>query len=260
MTADERLALIGLKVERANKHISDLNAAVRCFLDSNPYKIVTKRDPQTRKLIYYLASAETAPSDFSTISGDVLNNLRSTLDHLAQQLYLVGTGGTSYRDKTSFLIAPSPKEFKAGLQRKVEGMRQDAIDAIIALEPYIGGQGTDLWTLHRLNNIDKHRLVVTVGSCLVGVAPVLPRFFVDKLPQGMAFPQFFITPADNLFPLKAGDELFIDAPDTDEDTQFGFQIAINEPGIIEGKPLMETLVQFSNRVSGIIKAFRPCLS
>ena len=48
-------------------------------------------------------------------------------------------------------------------------MRQDAIDAIRALEPYKGGKGENLWVLHRLNNIDKHRLIVTVGSSFQSV-------------------------------------------------------------------------------------------
>jgi hypothetical protein len=72
----------------------------------------------------------------------------------------------------------------------------------------------------------------------------------------------FIRPADNLFPLKAGDELFIDAADAEEhkDMQFRFEVAIHEPGLVEGKPVLETCVQFRDRVNGIIEAFIPCLS
>jgi hypothetical protein len=190
-------------------------------------------------------------------------------------MYLVGTGGTKgYRDKTSFLISPSAKDFKSGLPRIVVGMRQDAIDAIRALEPYVGGKGADLWPFHRLNNIDKHRLIVTVGSSFrsVGLGPIMERMFKSAVPaEKFASMQphmktlaadLFIRPADNLFPLKAGDELFVDAPDAEEhkDMQFRFEVVIHEPGVIEGKPILETLVQFRDRVNGIIEAFRPCLS
>jgi hypothetical protein len=267
MAADERLALIRLKIERANKHIDDLQPTVRSFLDSNPYKIATKRNPETRQMIYYLASVAPVPVVLPAIAGDILNSLRSALDHLAQQLYLVGTrGAKGYRDKTSFPISPSAKDFESGLARKVEGMRQDAIDAIRALEPYNGGQGADLWTLHRLNNIDKHRLIVTVGSSYhsLGIAPVITRGLSGEMADLMkqAAGNLFLRPADNLFPLKAGDELFIDAPDAEahQDMQFRFEVVIHEPGVIEGKPILETLVQFRDRVSGIIEAFRPCLS
>jgi hypothetical protein len=169
MTADERLALVRIKIERAKKHLIDLEAACRVFLDSKPYKVAHKRDAQTRQVTYYLASVDSTPLPLSAIAGDAINNLRSALDHLAQQLYLVGTGASAYRDQTSFPIARSGKEFKAMFEgkeqrRKTFGMRDDAVDAIRALEPYDRGKGQDLWTLHRLNNIDKHRLVIAAGS------------------------------------------------------------------------------------------------
>ena len=74
MTADERLALVRLKIERADEHIADLQAKIRSFFDSNPYKIATKRDPNTRQLIYYVDSVEPVPVAFTTITGDILNN------------------------------------------------------------------------------------------------------------------------------------------------------------------------------------------
>lgn len=269
MTSEERLALIRLKVKRADKHIDDLKSALRPFLDSNPYKVTAKRNADTRRLIYYVASVEPVPVCIPAISGDILTSLRSALDHLAQQLYLVGTGNTQgYRDKTSFPISPSAKDFESGLTRKVEGMRQDAIDAIRALQPYAGGNGADLWTLHRLNNIDKHRMIVTVGAAYrsmdIGAVALqgLRRAFPEIAIPDTANMALFIRPADNLFPLEAGKELFMDAPDAEfnKKIQFTFEVAIHEPGIIEGKPIPETLVQFRDRVSGIIDAFRPCLS
>jgi hypothetical protein len=46
MTADERFALIWHKIERANKHIRDLDAAIAAFLATAPYKVAAKRDPE----------------------------------------------------------------------------------------------------------------------------------------------------------------------------------------------------------------------
>jgi hypothetical protein len=145
-------------------------------------------------------------------------------------------------------------------------MRQDAIKAICAIEPYLGGKGADLWPFHRLNNIDKHRLIIMVGSSYhsLGIAQVIARNLPAHMRELMetATANLFIRPADNLFPLKAGDELFIDAPDAEEhnDMQFRFDIVIHEPGLIEGKPILETLVQFRDRVNCIIEAFRRCLA
>src|SRR5438132_5583994 len=52
-------------------------------------------------------------------------------------------------------------------QEKQPDPRQDATSgaAIDALRPYKGGNDV-LWQLHELNNVDKHRLILTVGSAL----------------------------------------------------------------------------------------------
>jgi len=39
MTADERLAVIGLRIERARKHLRELEGEVNAFLATEPYKV-----------------------------------------------------------------------------------------------------------------------------------------------------------------------------------------------------------------------------
>jgi hypothetical protein len=265
MTPDERLALVRLKIERADNHIDDLKTAVRSFFDANPYKVSHRRDPHTRKLIYYVESAQPVPIIVAAIAGDALHCVRDTLDHLTQQLYLVGAGNAKgYRDQTSFLISKNAKDFKSTLPGKVQGMRKDAVDAIRALEPYPGGKGADLWTLHRLNNIDKHRLILTVGSAFrsVDLGAHMSAHFEKAFGKSLPAFNMFVRPADNLFPLEAGKELLIDAVDAEanEKMQFRFDVAIHEPGLIEGQPVVETVVTFRDRISDIVNAFKPCLA
>jgi hypothetical protein len=64
----------------------------------------------------------------------------------------------------------------------------------------------------------------------------------------------FIVPADKGFPLKEGFELYIGAVDEkpNSNQQFRFTIALDEPGIIEGKPLIETIHQLTTLVEGIV--------
>src|SRR5579863_169632 len=89
----ERADLIRLKIKRADKHIAELQAAILAFKATNPHEVTAKRDPNTRKLIYYVHKADPVPDDIALIAGDVLQNLRSAVDHLAYQLVLVA-GGT----------------------------------------------------------------------------------------------------------------------------------------------------------------------
>src|SRR3972149_3205168 len=93
MTADERLTLIRVKIERAKKHVGGIQAAIRAFHDTRPYMVGAKRNPQTRQLIYYVSDLKPVPITIAAVAGDALQNLRSALDHLAYQLVVVGVGG-----------------------------------------------------------------------------------------------------------------------------------------------------------------------
>src|SRR5207245_8706242 len=61
-TVEERLAQITPNVERAKKHLSDVNVDIVSFLKTEPYKVSTKRDPHTRKLIYYVSNIQPVPN------------------------------------------------------------------------------------------------------------------------------------------------------------------------------------------------------
>ena len=141
-------------------------------------------------------------------------------------------------------------------------MKRDAVDAICALEPYPEGQGADLWAFHRLNNIDKHRLIITVGSSFrsINLSPVLTKMI--GFPEGVVLPDLFVKPTDNLFPLSMGSELFVDTPDAEanEKIEFRFDVVLHEPGVIEGKSLTETAVQFRDRISSVVDSFKRFLA
>jgi hypothetical protein len=280
MTADERFALIRPKIERAKLHIRDLEIAIQAFRDSNPYPVGTKRDPQTRQLIYYLLSVRETPFTIAAIVGDVIQNLRSALDHLAYQLFLVGPGGIAgnsskhvyfpiYDSATIYTNATKHKARPGGV---VKGLRQDAVNAIDAIEPYKGGntdKSDTLWRLHTLNIIDKHRLLINVGSSRFGsvnVAPAMQRV-IDADPnwpewaKGVTLPNIFLRPAETLFPLKAGAELFIDLPDAEanEKLDFRFEVAFGEPQICEGQPIVETLQHMADLVDSLVSSFKSLL-
>lgn len=269
MTADERFALIWHKVGRANKHIADLNTALRAFGATNPYRVGGKRDAQSRKPVYYMAKVDAVPPEISMILGDAVQNLRASLDHLAQQLYLVGSDGAEYRSMTGFFIASKASEYERLVGAKLEGMRQDAVNALRALEPYKGGKGNDFWVLHSLNNIEKHRAIVAAASAYrsVDVGRLMMRALApvaEKVMPGIKLPTpaIALMPADNLCPLKEGHELFIDSADAefDEQMKFTFDVVIYEPEVIKPMPMMEFIQNLANLVSNTVTAFKHLLS
>lgn len=269
MTSDAKLALIRVKVERAKRHMSELEVEVNAFFSQQPYKVEVRRDSE-RRLVYYLSSVTEPSPAIAVLAGEVIQNLRSALDHLAYQLAVLGTGGKGDYRRIYFPITEDATKYKNERTDKVKGMRLDAIRAIDAIKPYKGGNDV-LWRLHKLNNIDKHRLLVTVGSIYknLNIAPVLQKEF-EKLwsdPQfadvrpNLTVPDLLLNPGGNMFPLKAGDDLFTDLPDAEvnEKIEFHFQLVINEPQVIEGAPLLETLKEMIDVVDNTILSFKPLL-
>jgi hypothetical protein len=255
---------IQLKVGRADKHIGELQTVLRAFIDSRPYVVGTKRDPQTRRLIYYIARAEPIPVEVALIAGDVLQNLRTALDYLV--CALVRAKGESDR-MSAFPITdeePVSKEQKARFDARIEGMGDEAKEIIRRIRPYKGGDDI-LWSLHALNNRDKHRLLFTVGAALhaFDIGTYLTRPFLAKMAETSGHPPpslempLWLKPKDRMFPLKAGDELFTDLPDAkpSKDIKFAFDIALDEPGIVAGESLIAIVRARHQRVMRVVEMF-----
>ena len=102
------------------------------------------------------------PFNVPATACDVIQNLRSCLDHLAYQLARVGTADAEPSRLVSFPIFEDEVKYESGRASRVAGMRPDAVKSIDALKPYKGGNEL-LWRLHDLSNIEKHRLIVTLG-------------------------------------------------------------------------------------------------
>ena len=267
-TLDERLKHITLKIKRAKEHVVDLERQLRAFLESNPYKVGARQDPETRKLIYYVTSAEPVPDCLPLVAGDAIQNLMSALDHLAYQIVCSDTGDNPPNPNwIYFPIADDAVKYEAKKHGKIEGARQETFDVIDALKPYKGGNDL-LWALYRLNNIEKHRLLLTVGSQAAGInlgqlmANYLGGAFPAEAVTALESMNVFLNPADKGFPLSPGFELYIGAVDEKPNPkqQFRFNVVLSESGIIDGKPLLETVNQFMALVESIVTALTPRLS
>lgn len=270
MTARDRLNLIAVKVERAREHLASLSAEVREYLDSKPYAVGVKRDPDSRRLIYFVAGVRPASLRLSAILGDTIHNLRSALDHLAYQLVWVGTGKLP-SSHVYFPIADDQPKYLEQRRRQLEGAAPAAIATLDGLKPYKGGND-ELWRLHKLNNVDKHRVLITAGSAFqsVNIGAHMSREMHKHLassPVGAKFAEMpaldlFLRPADRMFPLKQDDELFIDGPDAElnDKLEFRFEVAFGEQGIAFGEPIVETLTSFVALVESIPPKFEQHLN
>jgi hypothetical protein len=235
-----RLALVRVKVQRAKKHLVDLERELIAFGRRTQANVeLTEDGPQIGIQQYRnITIRRVLPFEAISCAGDIIQNLRSSLDHLAYQLVLVN--GNQPTPRTAFPICEDCATYKRDKIRKIEGMRDDAKEAIDRLKPYRGGNDL-LWKLHSLNNIDKHRLLFTVSEDVV--------FEADWIGSPFGFL------------LKASDPNFLGIFDrkTEDEIQLEISKTVSNPQILQGDSLLPTLHQMVDAVEDLIFSFRPIL-
>jgi hypothetical protein len=254
-----RLRHVSLKVARAKEHAAELAAAVQRFFASKPYSVGTKHHPETRKLIYFVAGVTGAPDDLALLAGDAIQNLSTALDHLAYQVVCKDTEDAPPNPRgTYFPIADDYDSYEASKAKKLRGAKAATLKRFDQIKPYRGGNDR-LWRLARLNNIEKHRLLFTVGSQAAGIhlGQLMSGLFED-FPSGVASAMqsmnLFLNPADKGFPLQQGFELYIGQADEvpNPKQEFRFELVLNEPGVAEGKNLLDTVNALTSEVEKVV--------
>ena len=152
-----------LKIERAKKHILDLNALLTNFLASDFYSVTVEKESQYGLSLLKIDFDETQfPSDGAAlIIGDALHNLKSALDLLYFQVVSHGGVTTKY---TMFPIRNTRQELIGPLKNALETHQiSSAVHDFIldTVKPYKAGN-YPLWAVHDLNVWDKHQLLIPV--------------------------------------------------------------------------------------------------
>jgi hypothetical protein len=256
------------KVERAKQHLANLEMLLSQFLASTPYKVAAKPGSE-RRTIYYVSHVAPVPDAIPLVTGDAIQNLMSALDHLAYQLVCKDTLDKPPNPKwIYFPIADDEPQYELKKRGKMEGAEQATFDLIDQIKPYRDGNVL-LWQLYRLNNIEKHRLLLTVGAQAGGihlghmVAPsLLAAGFSADAVAAFSESALFLQPADKGFPLAPGFELFHGPPDEPPNPklQFRFVVVLKELGIVEGVPLTDAVTALLKAVESVVATLTPRLA
>lgn len=259
------------KIDRAKKHLGDLAGEISAFHARNPYRIVIDKDSKPGHELHRVRFLEDIPVCWGTIVGDVLHNLRSSLDNLASALVIAnGRTGRNVINDAYFPIGSSALGFQKSLAT-LKGVSANAKRVFERLKPYQGGTEA-FWRLHRLDNLDKHTVLIPVGASHTSILwkfNALPGFeamFADVggLPADFVapeLPQIALTPANIQFPLKDGDVIFDYGLGSDAEGkfkgefQFILDIAFGEGQIIDGQPVVPSLQQFIDFVERVVDIF-----
>jgi len=164
-TATPWMESVDAKVGRAHQHLSDLTKGLILLGRTHRPELVLKSDAQSVWLVVYFKEPYAALSH-STVFGDFLYNLRSSLDALIHAL-IRKSGGTPHWN-TCFPVYAKPASYEKNTKKGAKGdvlagLPDDARLLVKQLQPFMrGSQNADLDPLHLLNlmcNEDKHQAV-----------------------------------------------------------------------------------------------------
>jgi hypothetical protein len=150
-----------LKLQRAEHHIIDLHDLLKRFLEAQTYVSVADFELEPGKIFWVARGEELFPHDeFSPIIGDVVHNLRDSLD-LAVSVIMRNANRTDAN--VQFPTSDSREAFCNAI--KDGPKKKDFPDDLVAelktrIQPYLGGTGYLLRILHNIAIADKHRLIV----------------------------------------------------------------------------------------------------
>jgi hypothetical protein len=246
------------KFNWAQKHISDLQMAIDAFRDTNGNHVGKNTDVQTGKVTYFLKSVPEVPNSIALTVGDAIHNLRSTLDHLASAME-VAAGETP--DKyTGFPVFDSPEGYRDCPQTKIKGLREPCKRTIDRIQPYKGGNGHRLWQLHQLDIRDKHRILLTVSFVPVARTLTPSERELFERTFSVTHPFNMVAGTERIRRLQAGQELLtVSGEDAKQDMGFAFDVAIDEPGVVEVFPALTFLHLACQEVYRAVNDLGPCL-
>lgn len=265
-----------LKMARAGEHIAALEAEIRAFYAREPYVVVAESELDTRAVVQRARVREQPPAHLALVAGDAIHNLRSTLDLLVHQLITVNRHIPSKR--SAFPIFETLDDFRTGYKPMVHGMSPLAIEAIRSTAPYRSGN-EPLWLLHKLDILDKHRLILpalsSVGTTWVdfGVtfAATINEMATDLPPEERAAwiedarkeSVLGLNWAEPACPVSDGEQLwrvtFDQIGKIDMNPKFQFQIVFGlDPA--RGKPVVQTLLELRSAVESVVDRLLPFLA
>jgi len=166
------------KIDRARHHLNALESEVRTFIESKPYEIRHEVNTDSKEKMVVFHPTRSIPSSLPYILGDLVHNLRSSLDHAVYELTLRHRGAPV--KGSEFPVFVDRDNFQRNAPRKICGLRERTRTIIEQLQPYnLRKEGTTesiLWWLHQLSIIDKHR---TIHLCRIQASEAQITFSRD---------------------------------------------------------------------------------
>jgi len=235
-----------IKVERANKHISDLKDAIRALEDTYTSRVEMNREVGYQKLIHTFPYVESELSKLAPVVGDSVHNLRSAVD-FAYNATLKRLVPVQLSPYSKFPVYDTREQLEKTLRGK--GRRLDItcpplFRAILdEIQPYKRGKNGVMYALHQLDIPDKHLL-------LLGLRPnaFVKGIVLQKKNGEMT--------TINTLTLGGSGQFEIAFPASvkiKENGKLHVSITVEEAGVFNGIPVIDLLKAFSQYVFYVMK-------
>jgi hypothetical protein len=151
---------VDIKIRRARQHLAELEATVEAYIATEPAKFETT---VSKPKVQYVFSVTGVPDVVSAIIGDIVHNLRTSLDLLACELCHDEEAAFPFakREETLEETIRATRFYKAG---------DEAVRLVREIKPYVGGD-IALRAIHDYDIQDKHRAIIL--SPISAATPVL---------------------------------------------------------------------------------------
>jgi hypothetical protein len=109
---------------------------------------------------------DTIPVSISLAAGDAAHNIRSALDHFAWAAVPASAQSTRTCFPVGTPATRDPASWRRHVEQRLEGASPKLISAVTVMEPWEGGKDENLWAVHELDRVDKHRLLLSAAVTL----------------------------------------------------------------------------------------------
>jgi hypothetical protein len=160
-----------LKLERAEQELNALSTDIKRYVERDLHPVPSGGQLDLRaewNVIKWSGVLDPDPM-WGVRLGEIVHNLRSSLDHLVTNFVIQGTGNARPDKDTGFPILAEEGNWVATCEQRnrktdrpspIAGVTPAAFALIKAAQPFNPGkkgQNDPLFKLHRLNLVDKHR-------------------------------------------------------------------------------------------------------
>jgi hypothetical protein len=148
-----------LKIERANKHISDLEARLDGL--QNKILVSVERNPHSgSERIKYDLQDRAVADDAAILMGDAVHNLKCALDYTWART--IERTIPTLNEFTKFPVYPKDSLEGALRGKKIDVSCGPLFNLIVSqIKPYDGGNFA-IWSVHQIDKGDKHRLLIPI--------------------------------------------------------------------------------------------------